>query len=215
MRTFLAFSILSLCLLASCSSDDTQNPDNGDNGPMLTLIPDSAFEQALIDAGIDNELNGSVLTNSLQNVTELVFNDKNISDIQGLEDFPALINLWLNDNALTQLNISQNTNLKFVYAENNSLTALNTSGLNALEKIGMNGNDIVNITISGNPNLQLLQLTDNNVQSLDVSNNLMLTQLNVIGNPLSCIQVNSDQLSNIPSNWQKDADDEYSENCTS
>lgn len=215
MRTFLLFSLLGLCLFSNCSSDDAPNTDDTDNGPMLTQIPDSAFEQALIDAGIDNTLDGSVPTSNLLTVTELVFNDKNISNVQGLEDFPALINLWLNDNALTQLNISQNRNLKFVYAENNSLTMLNTSGLDDLEKIGMNGNDITNMNVTGNTNLQILRLADNNIQSIDVSNNTVLTKLNVTGNPLTCIQVNSDQLSNIPSDWQNDADDEYSENCNS
>lgn len=215
MRTFFFISLFGLCLFFNCSSDDALVRNDTDNDPILTQIPDSAFEQALIDAGIDNTLDGSVPTSNLQNVTELVFNNKNISNMQGLEDFPALINLWLNDNALTQLNISQNRNLKFVYAENNSIAVLSTNGLDDLEKIGMNGNDLTNMNVNGNTNLQILRLADNNVQSIDVSNNSALTILDVTGNPLTCIQVNSDQLNNIPLDWQKDSDDEYSENCAS
>ena len=43
-----------------------------------TAIPDTAFEQALIDLGYDNVLDGSVLTANISGVTELVVQNKNI-----------------------------------------------------------------------------------------------------------------------------------------
>ncbi len=213
MRKIHYLALAAVLLGLGCTTDDSPT-NNDNNGPELTAIPDTAFEQALIDIGVDTELNGTVPTSAIANVTDLVFNDRGISSMQGLEDFPALVNLWLNDNMLTQLNISANTNLKFVYAENNSLTALNVGGLNDLEKIGMSGNDISIMNVQGNSNLQLLELVNNNISSLDVSNNNALNRLYVQGNPLTCIKVNATQLADIPIDWEKDQEDIYDENCT-
>ena len=59
---------------------------------------DPNFEQALIDLGIDNVLDGSVSTSNINTVTELNVNSMNISDLTGIEDFTSLINLqcWYN-----------------------------------------------------------------------------------------------------------------------
>ena len=59
----------------------------------VTMIPDPNFEQALIDLGIDNVLDGSVSTSNINTVTELNVNSMNISDLTGIEDFTSLINL--------------------------------------------------------------------------------------------------------------------------
>jgi len=215
MKYLLTLNLVFALILLGCSSDDMPRASGDeDNQPTLTLIPDSAFEQALIDIGVDTEINGSVPTTAIINVTELVFNNKNISSMVGLEDFTALINLWLNDNMLTELNISQNRNLQFVYAENNMLSALDVSGLGVLEKIGMNGNMISSINVAGNANLELLELVNNDVFNLDVSNNTKLTRLYIESNPLTCIKVNATQLASIPIDWVKDNEDIYSENCT-
>jgi len=212
MKKVFVFTFITAFVFFGCSNDDDSQGDVN-NGPQLTLIPDSAFEQALIDIGVDTELNGSVPTSSITNVTELVFNNSGITSMQGLEDFPALINLWLNDNMLNQLNVSQNTNLKFIYAENNMLSSLSVNGLDALEKIGMNGNNITSIDIIGNANMQQLEIIDNEVSSLDVSNNPALTRLYVSGNPLTCIKVSPDQLVNTPLDWIIEMEDELSETC--
>ena len=52
-----------------------------------TAIPDQNFEQALIDLGYDNVIDGQVLTAIINIVTVLVVNNKNISDLTGIEDF--------------------------------------------------------------------------------------------------------------------------------
>ena len=60
-----------------------------------TLIPDPNFEQALIDLGYDTApINGSVLTATISGVTNLSVQNKNISDLTGIEDFTALTELY-------------------------------------------------------------------------------------------------------------------------
>ena len=46
-----------------------------------TLIPDPNFEQALIDLGYDNVLDGQVLTNNISSIVNLNISFKNINDL--------------------------------------------------------------------------------------------------------------------------------------
>ena len=78
--------ILCLALLYACSSDDatvesTQPASNNNNDPVAerTLITDSAFEQALIDLGFDDVIDGSILKSSAESVVNLVINELDIS----------------------------------------------------------------------------------------------------------------------------------------
>ena len=74
-----------------------------------TAIPDANFEQALIDLGHDDVIDGAVLTANISGVTYLNVGYKSISDLTGIEDFINLRHLFCNNNQLTNLDISQNT----------------------------------------------------------------------------------------------------------
>ena len=77
-----------------------------------TAIPDSNFEQALIDLGLDTApINGSVPTANISAVTSLVVDNNNIADLTGIEDFIALTYLNCRSNQLTSLDVSNNTAL--------------------------------------------------------------------------------------------------------
>jgi len=80
----------------------------------ITLIPDSGFEQALIDLGIDSDgiINGQVLTIDIEGVIILDVNYSNIQDLTGIEDFAALEILDVSGNELIALNVSSNIELK-------------------------------------------------------------------------------------------------------
>ena len=52
-----------------------------------TSIPDQNFEQALIDFGYDDVIDGKVLTANINSVDSLNLIDKNISDLTGVEAF--------------------------------------------------------------------------------------------------------------------------------
>lgn len=133
-----------------------------------TLIPDSGFEQALINLNIDSEgiLDGQVLTNDIENVTELIFLDNyHITDLTGIEDFVALEVLNLNHNFdLTSLDVSNNLALRILDVSQNSLTELDLSNNPLLEELYCGNptddvwpqNEIVHIDLSQNPNIQIL-----------------------------------------------------------
>ena len=68
----------------------------------FTSIPDSNFEQALIDLGIDSdgEVNGTVATADISPIQTLDVSSRDIQNLQGLEDFNASLKhkdqLWIN-----------------------------------------------------------------------------------------------------------------------
>jgi len=200
----------------SCSSDDNSNDDSINNSPDTvekTAIPDVVFEQYLVDNSIDDVVDGEVTTASLASVVTVILDNLNITNLTGIEDFVNLDNLWLQNTNLTNLNVSNNVLLKFLYFDNNNISNIDVSRLNSLEKLSFINNNVQSINVSANPNLQILEISGNNILNLDVSSNSDLFTLKTSNNPLTCIQVNPEQLNNIPINWEIDIDDEYSLDC--
>ena len=210
MKNLFVFGLI--LVLFSCSSDDNQ-PQSNPTPPARTTISDSNFEQALIDLGIDDTLDGSVLKSSVINVTELVLNNKNISSFDGIQDFEKLYNFWANDNSLSTLNLSANTKLKFIYVDNNNISSINVQNFPELEKLSFINNNISNVDISNNSALQQLIINGNNFSQLDVSSNPDLNILDTRNNNIGCIKVSDDQFANIPNTWDKDNSTIYSTTC--
>lgn len=212
--------LLVLMLVGFGCSNDAEN-----GGQMVTetddevtveatvSIPDSAFEQALIDLDFDNTLDGKVLKNSIDFVTELQINDKGITDLTGIAEFDQLENLNVRGNELTSLDVTNNLALKFIWAEDNELESFSVDGLVLLEKIGVDRNNLDVISIRTNGALQLLTASGNSLISIDVSNNNALTDFIITDNPLNCILVNQSQLDAIPVDWSKDEEDSYALDC--
>lgn len=157
-----------------------------------TLIPDSNFEQALIDLGIDSDqtLNGYVLTSDINSVENLDISAKNISDLCGISDFTHLnfldcSNNLLNNIDLTNLseltelycynNLLQNifingcTNLIFVECGSNDLTSLDFTSNYRIEYLSCGTNNLTQIPTYQLPNLKYIDFTHNWVNEIDIS----------------------------------------------
>ncbi|MBT8323407.1 MAG: hypothetical protein KJO94_08010, partial [Eudoraea sp.] len=149
-------------------------------------------------------------------IEDLVIEDKGIASLSGIEDFTALVGLWVSRNDLTTLDLTENRNLKFAFVADNALTSLLVNQLTLLEKIQAENNALVSLNISDNQALQQLSLANNQLAAINISNITNTTQLNTFSienNPLECIIVNQEQLDNIPSQWTKDAEDVYALDC--
>ena len=168
-----------------------------------TLIPDPNFEQVLIDLALDTApINGSVPTANISGVIELDVNDKNISDLTGIEDFTALTYLFCYENQLTSLDVSQNTALITLTCYTNQLTSLDVSSNNDLNFLYCENNQLTSLDVSQNTALVGLRCYSNQLTSLDVrnGNNINLTSLDSSNNPdLICIFV--DDASYSTENW--------------
>ncbi len=204
-----------LLLLVSCNKDSAYGNDEEEReaAPQRTLIPDSAFEKSLIELNLDDVEDGSVLTSNIANEKQIFINNKGIKDLTGIQDFKMLYDFQVSDNNIEELDLSQNTNLKFLFIDNNNLKKLNVAGLPILEKVFVKNNNLNEIDIASNPNLQLLDLANNKVKRIDVSQNLELFTLTTTNNPFTCIQVSSQQLQNIPANWSIGNSDVLSTSC--
>lgn len=304
------YALFTIVLLYSCSTEPIQNTTDESIIPLVhkdksdgktTSIPDSNFEQLLIDLGYDDILDGQVLTKTIESVETLaIIIDPPISDLTGIEDFKSLETLSLQFLEISSLDVSKQKQLKTLLLYNlENLTSLDISKLKNLEilsitetkindldlsknkklkQLGLFNSGISDLKISKNKELDIIyyydtpgipldlsknsklttistttsnfnamDLSDNkNIQTvqindilvgkeylnltkvpditslfirserlpfLDVSENNHLVVMDVMNNPFTCIQVNVNQLTNIPSGWSKDVEDVYALNC--
>ena len=157
-----------------------------------TLIPNSNFEQALIDLGIDKgTINGSVPTADISGIKSLDVSNYNITDLTGIEDFTALATLRCYNNQLTSLDVSNNTALTGLYCEENQLTSIDVSNNFALQELYCDFNQLTSIDVSNNTALTILHCGINQLTSIDVSNNIALTGLGCYGNQLTSLDVSN------------------------
>jgi hypothetical protein len=180
-----------------------------------TTIPDQNFEQALIDLGHDDALDGSVLTANISNLTALSVNNKSISNLTGIEDFVSLKSFHCFENQLTSVDLSNNTALEHLFLQKNDLTAIDVSNNTALRQLELYTNNLEVIDVSKNTALTILYLHGNNLTAVNVKNgnniNLGTFTFNSNSN-LECIQV--DDANTINSAWDTTFTG-YSEDCYS
>ena len=182
----------------------------------LTYVPDDNFEQELINFGYDSgPLDDYVLTKNIENVLELHIQEKNISNLTGIQDFKSLTSLTcyknsltsinlntltelsklvISENKLTNLNISNNTKLTYLIASENELTNLNISNNINLEQLSCSKNKITNLDVSLNVNLSVLWCTHNKLNQLNLASNKNLKRLSSGGNLFTSIDVSNNNL---------------------
>lgn len=182
-----------------------------------TSIPDPNFEQALIDLGHDDFIDGQVLTSSLSGLDSLILDGNYlITNLDGIQDFLDLQTLIYNDGDLTTLDLSNNINLKTIRLSDNSLSSININGLNSIDTLVLTSNQLTsiqlntnssieylslgfnlfnNIDLSGNPNITYLDCQGNQLVTLDLTNNLLLKDLFCGNNLISSLNLN--QLTNV------------------
>ncbi|AXG71976.1 internalin-J [Kordia sp. SMS9] len=157
-----------------------------------TSIPDANFEAALEALGYDDiSGDGQVPTSLIESITSLNVENLNISDITGIEDFAALQELAIADNAITSLDLSNNLAIESIYAGNNQLTSINISNNTLLERLWVHESNLTSIDLSNNTALQVLSVSNNNLTSLDVSNNTAIYNLFASYNSLTSIDVSN------------------------
>lgn len=216
MKKNITFLFCALMVLFSCSNDsDDSDPGDKPIPEARTSIPDANFEGALVALNLDDKVDGSVLTSNIEFVQNLNVESEGIADLTGIADFSALKDLNVRGNALQRLDISGNTSLLFVWAEDNQLTQLVIGNNPNIEKLGLSGNQLTALNVADYTTLQLLDLANNEMTAIDVSTLPLPTfnEFKIEGNPLDCILVSPQQIDNIPASWSKDAEDTYSLDC--
>jgi Leucine-rich repeat (LRR) protein len=121
----------------------------------------------IIDANQDSEIQ---VTEAASYAGKIAATGANISDMTGVEAFTNAPNLYCNNNNITALDLSNNTQLTVLECFNNSLTSLD---------------------VSNNANLISLYCVMNSISSLNVSGLTQLTSINCSLNQLTSLDINS------------------------
>lgn len=115
--------------------------------------------------------------------------NKEISNLKGIEFFT---NIWLLEcyyNKLTTIDLSHNKNLSYINCHHNQLNELDVSGLPLLETFYCGHNALPSIDVSKNEKLEDFDCQDNHLDTLDVSQNKELVKLSCGTNNLTELDV--------------------------
>jgi len=157
-----------------------------------TFIPDSIFEEHLINLGYDNLHNGWVLTDSVSSIDTLIiegYPNFEISDLSGIEDFYNLQYLDCSKNNIDTLNVNTNTTLKYLNCSDASISELIIDNLHSLSALDFSFNNLTNVNLSGNPGLTHLNCIRNQLSNLNLSNNTFLASLSCGENQISSLDL--------------------------
>ncbi|MGC6431213.1 MAG: T9SS type B sorting domain-containing protein [Jejuia sp.] len=159
-----------------------------------TFVPDDNFEQALIDLGLDTPpLNDVVPTVNIVNIIELDLNLLNISDLTGIEDFRGLSILDCSRNQLSQLDVSNNSNLTQLFCHDNQLSTLDVTQNSVLNTLWCYRNKLSNMDVTQNRDLVSLVCWENNLTNLNTSNNPELVVLGCEINSITSLDLSNNQ----------------------
>lgn len=130
-----------------------------------TNFPDEVFRNYVKDK-FDTNGDDVLSVDEIEDVKSINVMRLEIDDLTGVEYFYNLNDLGCNYNNLTDLDLSQNTQLTRLFCGYNQLSSLNVNGCMFLKTLDCNSNQL---------------------GSLDVSNNTQLTDLDCNSNQLSAL----------------------------
>ena len=226
-------------------NEDANCDDGGCNyciSNECTYVPDDNFEQQLIDLGYDDILDNYVLTENINQITNLELllgapvdpdlegTHNRIQNITGLEDFISLSDLhltgWLSIDLSSLPSLISITTDEFygagpIKAHNGTLLSISgpgsfdIAGATALTHFHSYYLNVSELDFSNNIALETLILSDGNGDgNLNLSNNVNLTQLHLNNlSGLECVQVHNVSWANSISDLQLDSEIYFSEDC--
>jgi len=143
---------------------------------------------------IDTNNDGEIQVSEAQTILSLEINNKNISNLTGIEAFVNLVNLECDNNLITNINLNQNINLKYLDCSNNLLTSLDVTQNTNLLRNFCRDNQLSNLNLSQNVLLNMLICRSNQLTSLDVTQNSNLIHLDCASNQFINLNLNNNTL---------------------
>ncbi len=151
-------------------------------------FPDKNFRDYVAgewDKNQDNRFSPSEIVNAKW----ISCDNKEISNLKGIEFFT---NIWLLEcyyNNLTTIDLSHNKNLSYINCHHNQLNELDVSGLPLLKTFYCGHNALPSIDVSKNEKLEDFDCQDNHLDTLNVSQNKELVKLSCGTNNLTELDV--------------------------
>ncbi|NJB69920.1 hypothetical protein GGR42_000382 [Saonia flava] len=205
--------ILTPVLTISCTNSKFEDITED----IYVSIPDTKFEEKLIELGIDSDgiINQKALKIDVSNVEYLNLNNTSsniITDLKGIEAFVNLKRLYASGNELTTIDLSNNILLDTINLSVNKLTSIKgLSNINnlkwlslsynyftefvidnsSIENILMSDNYLVSFDASKAPKLGSALLSLNKIEYLDFSKNTLLKTLVFSANKVKTINLDN------------------------
>ena len=154
----------------------------------ITALPDSNFEIALVNLGLDNMVDGFVLNSRIDTLTSLIVPGSNIESLEGITAFQSLNYLDCSSNNIDNLDLSNN-NLKYLNCSDNQLIEIDVNNHLSLLTLKCSYNEFTQIDVSQNTSLLYFECIKNKLTSLDISNNVFLIELWCNDNNLTSLDV--------------------------
>lgn len=156
-----------------------------------TFIADVEFEKYLIEQGWDTVLDNYVTTSSINTISFISINERNITSLVGIEDFDNLEGLDAANNQISGvLDLSLNTKLVNVVIPFNPIQALYLKNNPALENVWIyETQTLEDIEITNSPNLYSLTLHNNKLTELDLSGSPNIYNLRIWDSKLSTLDL--------------------------
>jgi len=180
-------------------------------------IPDANFKAILV-ANYDTDNDNEISTTEAANVTGSINAiGASISDITGIEHFINISGLNVENNSITNIDLSINTQLTTIDIDNNNISLIDLSTLTSLQFLFADNNPFYYIDLSNNPNLFSVTARNSSTITginLDNGNASGIFQVDVTNNSnLTCIQVDAATEANPPAGWLKDISASYATSC--
>ena len=165
-------NVFILLLLAFCLRINAQ----------IIHFPDANFKNALVnskcvdtngdnigDSDADLNDDGEIDADEALNVTILNVESKQISSLEGIENFTNLIKLECAYNQVNSLNVQGLTKLTYLICSYNIITTLNVQGLNNLISLNCKSNKVTSLNLKGVTNLTYMNCEENQITSLNLN----------------------------------------------
>ncbi|MBR3230724.1 InlB B-repeat-containing protein, partial [Candidatus Saccharibacteria bacterium] len=121
-------------------------------------------------------------------LTYLRLDNNNLSEIDVTKN-TNLTNLNLDHNNLSEIDVTKNTDLTDLRLGNNNLSEIDVTKNTSLTVLILSNNNLSEIDVTKNTSLAALSLDNNNLSEIDVTKNIGLTDLHLRNNNLSEIDV--------------------------
>ncbi|MBG6130519.1 Leucine-rich repeat (LRR) protein [Aquimarina sp. EL_43] len=164
---------------------------------------DPNFKAGLVSK-YDIDGDNQISVDEAEKVGVINLENKNISNIIGIEYFVNLRVLLLKNNQISSVNLSKNNKLNTIDLANNKLTSIDLSNKTLLRYLTLDNNQLLQISLNSSVDLQVLRLSNNQITTLDITSNTNLETVDVSRNLISkidirnCKSVNKLNISNNP-----------------
>lgn len=172
----------------------------------IVNIPDANFKAKLLQADatnliakdlsgnyfkIDANGDGEIQESEALRISVLNVSDYSISTLTGIQNMTNIDSLRVNNNSLSNIDLSGNINLKLLDCSSTLLSTIDISNNLQLQYLNLNDNSLSALNLNANTDLLVLELRNNQFASIDTGSNLLLQTIDCLGNSLTSIDISN------------------------